>query len=161
MEPSRRGRLAFAWLGLVVGAALGCYVGYEFLGKPRQFYNALGPQFMASQYAYLQYREAGYPEAKSAMEAYVLLLDRPDYPEHLWLDARGRSSDKGLALARLALLEERAAKPEEASRRWAQAEQAMKSAGWKDSSQAHIRSIVMRLDADRPTTGSPTPVVRN
>jgi hypothetical protein len=147
-----RGRLFFALLGLTLGAAVGCYVGYECLGKPKQFFNALGPQFLASQYAYLQYREAKYPEAKAAMEAFVRLLDRPDYPEHPWLDARGRASDKGLALARLALLEERAGHGAEATQRWTDAEQAMKSAGWKNPSRDHIRSIVTRLDADHSLT---------
>jgi hypothetical protein len=128
--------------------------------KPRQFFNALGPDFLASQYAYLEYREAKYPEAKAAMEAYLRLLDRPGYPEHLWLDARGRSHDKGLALARLAILEERAAQSDEAARRWAAAEEAMKSAGWKDPSREHIRSIVTRLDAE-PLTPFPTPPSRH
>ena len=131
----------------------GVFVGYKFLLLPRLWIGAVGEDFIVSQYATMQYREASYGDAKKALEAYIAYLEnkRPSskswHPgESPWLDERGLRVDKTLTWSRLALLHERNNNPSAAAVAWEHAEGLAKEGTWRDPSRNHLRELIERSD---------------
>ena len=147
---------------LLVAFAAGAFAGYRLLLRPQLWIASVGESFMAGQYADTQYREASYPEAQRALEAYLAFLDhRPPSDagswapgQNPWLDARGIRLDKTLAWARLAMLHERNGQPAAADRAWREAEALAAQGTWKDPGRDHLREVIGRLDR---SLSSPTP----
>jgi len=143
---------------VVVGFGVGVSVGYKFLSKPSLRMAAVGESFMALQYAMTQYREAEYPQAVEAVEAYIDFLNRTKpidghgwrVGEDPWLDERGRNFDLTLAWIRLALLHERNSNEEAARKAWSKVDSLSAKGNWKDRSHDHLREFVRRID------GTPT-----
>ncbi len=150
-------------VALTAAFAAGAFAGYRLLLRPHLWLASVGESFMAGQYAYNQYREASYPEAQRALEAYLAYLDHNEPSpsdswapgQHPWLDARGVRHDKTLTWARLALLHERNGQPAAAERAWRQAEALAAQGTWKDPGREHLREVVGRLD--RSISSPPPP----
>ena len=145
--------LLYAVVALAAFGA-GAFAGYRLLLRPQLWLASVGESFMAGQYAYNQYREASYPEAQRALEAYLAYLDqrKPSHGdswspgEQPWLDARGVRFDKTLTWARLALLHERNGQSSAAERAWREAEALAAQGTWKDPGRDHLREVVGRID---------------
>lgn len=147
-------RILTAVAFLLIGFAVGVYVGYRFLGMPQRQMAVIGESFIASQYAFQQYQQAAYPEARQALEAYIVFLDaRPPRDRSSWwmdknplLDERGLALDKALTLVRLALLHERNGNATEAEATWQRIDALTLRLHWRDRSREHVREMVLRLD---------------
>ena len=141
-------------LGFGAGIAGTYFVGYRLFLRSYLWMAAVGESFMANQYAYVQYKEASYAEAVSAMEAYLAYFDRikpsprSDWSpgQDPWLDARGIRFDKMLVWARLALLHERNNNIAASNHAWAQAEALATEIKWKDPSRDRLRFVIERTD---------------
>jgi hypothetical protein len=148
-------RVAVWLLIFASGFAAGAFVAATWMMCTSRWFGAVGESFFASQYVFLQYQKAEYPEAKAALEKYLRYLDSmpPSDSEskpgqNPWLDERGIAFDKTLTLARLALLEERNGNQQAASKYWALARSYAAQAKWKDTSLENVRAIVEHLDAN-------------
>lgn len=149
-----------AILLVTAGFAAGVFVGCKFFSQAGLWTAAVGESFVAMQYAHIQYREAEYPAAVEAMEAYVGYLERMqpgggrDWRPGAdpWLDERGQNLDMTLAWIRLALLHERHGNEEAAADAWAQVDSLAAKGNWKDRSREHLREVVGRLDGSLPAT---------
>jgi len=143
---------------IAVGFAAGVFVGYQLLAKPRLWMAAVGESFMANQYAMVKYREAEYPDAVEAIEAYIDYLDRTEPSEgpgwrpgeSPWLDERGRNLDLTLAWIRLALLHEGNLNEDAATEAWAKVDSLAAKGKWKDRRHEHLRAVVQKFDGKQP-----------
>jgi len=115
-----------------------------------------------SQFAWVQYREASYEEAKPALEQFAAYLEGQQPRVGEWQPGQAPLSDeKGLALdrmltyGRLALRAERARRPDEAMHYWQRAEHHAQALRWEQPTRDRIRSTVTRADAEGTPTASP------
>jgi hypothetical protein len=138
---------------LAAGFAAGAVFGYRVIGKPYWWLGTIGRSWMANQYAMTQYRDASYPDARLALEAYIAHLDssKPmDDPciagAEPWLDSRGLRFDKTFAWVRLAMLHENNGRAEEAEKAWRRADELVAQGNWKDKSRQHFRELIARMD---------------
>jgi hypothetical protein len=139
-------------IGVIAGLGAANYF-YNTALRAKDWFGAVGTDFMAGQYALTQYREADYPAASAAMEAYISYLDhlaptREKWApgQSPWLGPEGLLHDKALAWSRLAILHERGGNAAAAEAAWRQAEGFATRCHWRDTSREHIRSLVLRLD---------------
>ncbi len=153
-------------LAFGAGLGVGAFAGYRCLVRPQLFLASVGESFFGDQYAYTQYREASYPEAQKALEAYLgyLKRDKPSNStswtpgENPWLDSRGLRFESTLTWSRLAILHERNGNEPASDRAWKQAETLAAQGTWKDPSRDHLREVIARLDRARePLTSSTLP----
>jgi hypothetical protein len=117
-----------------------------------------------SQYAFTQYREGNYSEAKSALEQFAVYLENLKPASKEWQpgeaalsDEKGLAFDRMLTYGRLAVRAERANRTEDAADYWQRAEGQAQALNWEQPTRDRIRSAVTRLDADqsRPPAASP------
>lgn len=143
-----------AYLGVAgVAFGLGTWLGRRQAESFRELGIMVGAGWAAER-ASLLYREANPPEAREAiLDEVSLLKELASHPELGWTEVA--YNDLALAYMRLAILEERQGQVEESKSFMRQAEENARSAGWRDPTAAHIRTIVDRLDAprERSSTG--------
>jgi hypothetical protein len=140
--------------------AAGVFVGHYilFYKSTKEFWKNQGSMgmvfFMAvtSQYAQLQYQNAGYDDAKAALLEFIALCDAIKGEEDRFFGEKVYYVDTGLAYSRLALLEERFGHREEMQKYFKDAQKRFQAGGWTNISEARIREILLRLDekAKRP-----------
>jgi hypothetical protein len=163
MNASRKVLLSV--LALLVAFGAGAFLGYRFFLRPQLWLASVGESFIAGQYAYTQYREASYPEAQHALEAYLAYLDSQQPSEtdssapgqNPWLGARGVRFDKTLTWARLAVLHENNGQSAASDQAWKHAEALAAQGTWKDARREHLREVVGRLDKSISFPQSPKP----
>lgn len=114
-----------------------------------------------SQFAFAQYREANYAQAKSALEHYAAYLEKQRPASREWQpgeaplsDESGLAFERMLTYGRLAVRAERANRPEEALNYWQRAERHAEALQWEDPTRDRIRATVTRLDTEQPGTSS-------
>ncbi len=142
-------RMRFFVCGVIIfllGLGMGAYAGYQWIGKPSRAIDGLVARAYASQLSILQYHEANYDAAKTSLEKYLALLAEPGIANGLLFDSKESSVEHGLALGRLALLNEKANKPDVAGVYWAKSAENFRLAGWKDVSKEHLESTINRFD---------------
>jgi len=118
-----------------------------------------------SLYAFTQYREADYDEAKAALEQFAGYLESLKPASQEWqpgeaplTDEKGLAFDRMLTYGRLALRAERANRPDEAMNYWQRAERHAQALKWEQPTRDRIRGTVIRLDTEQPGMSStPTP----
>ncbi len=142
---------------VAVGFAAGAFFGYRFLVRPYVWLGSVGRSFTVSQYALMQAREAAYPEAKEALEAYIRYLNQSKpvadpclAGESPWFDARGLRFDKTLAWVRLAVLHEKYGDAESAEAAWREVDALAAQGTWRDRSHQHFRDLVANMDRAYP-----------
>jgi hypothetical protein len=161
----RRSRaLAIVWsvLMLLAGASLGMWIATS-----AQIHQMSGWTVAAldsarrSQYAFSQYREADYDEAKTALVQFAAYLEglKPASPawqpgEAALTDEKGLAFDRMLTYGRLALRAERANRPQEAIDYWQRAERHAQALKWEQPTRDRILETVTRLDTERPGISS-------
>jgi hypothetical protein len=108
-----------------------------------------------SQYAFTQYREADYDEAKAALEQFAAYLESLKPASREWqpgeaplTDEKGLAFDRMLTYGRLALRAERANRPDEAIDYWQRAEGHAQMLKWEQPSRDRIRDTLARLDTE-------------
>jgi len=135
--------LVFA-LGLLTGLEL----GFRKFREPLASMRTLLILSSQGQIATLQYQNADYKEAKEALVNYISLMDelkaKGEIRDHF--DLRSYYVDRGLFLARLALVEEKAGNKTEMNKDMQEASKMFRMAGWKDYSEARIRYFVDMFD---------------
>ena len=140
--------------GVVVGLLAGVYLGTTLVSKPFRELSALSTMAWAGHLADLQYKEAGYAEARQALENYIAVLQSAvAHPELEFTHTA--HFDLGLAYTRLALLAEANGKPEESPALMARAADEARAGGFRDPSPEHLRALVLRLSP--PVTPTPKP----
>jgi hypothetical protein len=151
-------RAALALLFVAIGFAGGTFFGYRVLARPFAWLGNLGRSFTVSQYALMQFREASYPEAKEALDAYIQYLNNSKpiadpclAGESPWFDERGLRFDKTFAWARLAILHERNGNEAAAEAAWREVDALAAQGTWKDPSRQHFRELVANMDKGYPT----------
>ncbi len=151
-------RVLLALALVAAGFAAGTFFGYRILVKPYVWLGSIGRSFTVNQYALMQAREAEYPDAKEALEAYIRYLNQSKpvsdpclAGESPWFDARGLRFDKTLAWVRLAVLHEKYGKTEAAEVAWREADALAAQGSWKDRSHEHFRDLVAKIDRTYPT----------
>jgi hypothetical protein len=117
-----------------------------------------------SQYAFTQYREANYDEARTALEQFAAYLERLKPASREWQlgeaplsDEKSLAFDRMLTYGRLALRAERAGRPGEAMNYWQRAEYHAHALNWEPPTRDRIRSTVTRLDTGQPGTSTASP----
>ena len=117
-----------------------------------------------SEYAFTQYREAGYDEAKAALEEFAAYLEALKPASAEWqpgeapfLDEKGLAFDKMLTYGRLGVRADRANRPDDATIYWQRAEQNAQVLGWEAPTRARIRETVARVDAGQREVSGPPP----
>ena len=139
-------------LVLVLVFAVGLAVGVYVVATPLIFMNTMFRFEIATEYALLQYSNAGYPEAKEALLKLINLFE--DLKKKGWYDKQkifaGKKYyvDTGLTFARLSLLEEKNGNISEKDKFMRQAVDSLQRAGWKDYSEQRIREVVERQDKE-------------
>ena len=113
-------------------------------------------------YAFVQYREANYEEAKAALDQFAAYLEGLKPASGQWQpgeaplsDEKGLAFDRMLTYARLALRAERANRPDEALGYWRRAEHHAQALHWEQPTAERIRATVTRLDSEGAPTSSP------
>lgn len=141
-------------LVFALGLAVGGYIGYRYAAVPFILWDTMTRLEIATDYAGLQYSNAGYPEAKEALLKLINLFE--DLKKKGWYDNKkmiaGRKYyvDTGLTYARLSLLEEKNGNISEKDKFMRQAIDRLQRAGWKDYSEQRIREVVERQDKEIP-----------
>jgi len=130
----------------VLGFSLGGYVVHNFDTRIQPGFNAMFDEHMVSQYAYLQYQQASYAEAKAALERYLRVLAGPQ-PQNPLSDVRMRRFESMLTWGRLALLHERNGRKDLAETAWQRSEALAKETSWRDPSRQRVRSLLERIDS--------------
>jgi hypothetical protein len=117
-----------------------------------------------SQYAFAQYREADYDQAKTALEQFAAYLENLKPASREWQpgeaplsDESSLAFDKMLTYGRLALRAERANRPDEATSYWQGAERQAQALKWEQPTRDRIRATVTRLDTEQPGMSSAPP----
>jgi hypothetical protein len=117
-----------------------------------------------SQYAFSQYREANYDEAKAALEQFAAYLESQKPASREWQpgeapfsDEKGLAFDRMLTYGRLAVRAERANRSDEATNYWQRAERHAQALNWENPARDRIRAAVIRLDTatSSPRAGNP------
>ena len=151
-------RVLLGALLVVVGFAGGAVFGYRVIAKPFLWLGSVGRSFTVSQYAMTQSREAAYPDAREALEAYIRYLDHATPVadpclggESPWFDARGLRFEKTFAWVRLAMLHEKNRNASAADAAWHQVDVLAAQGTWKDRSHQHFRDLVTAMDRVYPT----------
>jgi hypothetical protein len=151
-------RIFVAVAFLVVGLVAGAFFGYRLMVKPYVWLGSIGRSFTVNQYALMQAREAGYPEAKEALEAYIRYLNSSKpvadpclNGESPWFDARGLRFDKTLAWVRLAVLHEKYFNTGAAEVAWREVDALAAQGTWRDRSHQHFRDLLAGMDRAYPT----------
>ncbi len=142
-------RMRFFVCGVIIfllGLGMGAYAGYRWIGKPSRAIDGLAARAYASQLSILQYHEADYDTAKASLENYLALLAEPGIANALLFDSKVSSVEQGLALGRLALLNEKANKPDVARVYLAKSAENFRLAGWENVSKEHLESAINRFD---------------
>ena len=153
MKPPLR-TIGLVAAGLVVGLLVGGYLGVTVGSKPIRELTVLASIAWASSTADVQYQNAGYAEAREALESYIAVLQRAaEHPELNF--THGVRSDIGLAYTRLALLAEANGKASEAPALMAKAVEAARAGGFREPTPEHLRAYVLRLSP--PPTPTPKP----
>jgi len=153
MTLTRLRLLAIGMVLLLGGFVLGLYVGWRQGASTMSWLGAVGQDHIISELAYTQYQQGGYAAAKESLEGHLAYLEQLLPHGESWGEGQspflGESSlaaDKTLALARLALLEDREHGPGAGDPYWARAEEQAAVAGWTDPSRDNIRRLVQGLD---------------
>lgn len=140
-------------LGLGI-AGCGGYRAGRAEREAREWGASMALGFYLSQYAWTQYRNAEYGDARAALEAYLNYLNSmqpgsSDWQpgEHPLLDERLLAVEKVLTVGRLAVLEERRGATAEAAARWTEAERHARGARWRDATSENVKQFVRRVDA--------------
>ena len=114
-----------------------------------------------SEYAFTQYREANYDEAKSALEQFAAHLESLKPASREWQpgeaplsDEKSLALDKVLTFGRLAVRAERANRPDAAVDYWQRAERHAQALKWEQPTRDRIRATVLRMDAQQPGTST-------
>jgi hypothetical protein len=117
-----------------------------------------------SQYAFTQYREANYEDAKSALEQFAAYLESQKPASREWQpgeaplsDEKSLAFDRMLTFGRLAVRAERANRPDDAVDYWQRAERRAQALKWEQPTRDRIRATVMRLDAEQPGMSTAPP----
>lgn len=117
-----------------------------------------------SQYAFTQYREADYDEAKAALEQFAAYLESLKPASREWQpgeaplsDEKGLAFDRMLTYGRLALRAEQANHPDDALKYWQRAERHTQALNWEQPTRDRIRSTITRLDTEQPGTSTASP----
>ena len=136
-------------LGLLLGIWLGAWQervrhGWQNLS------DAVGRDFFIGMHADRQYCNAEYEAAHEALLDWLSQLEASKPIDGQYRDPmmnpKAIALDKMLALARLAVLEERRGQDAPAKEYWQRAEREAESADWTDSSEAHIRTALDKID---------------
>lgn len=153
MTLNRSRLLAIGVALLLVGVGIGLYVGWQQGARTMGWLGAVSQDHVISELAYMQYQQGGYEEAKESLEGHLAYLEQLLPHGESWAEGQSPflsesalAADKTLALARLALLEEREHGPGSGDSYWAKAEEQAALAGWMDSSRDNIRRLVEGLD---------------
>ncbi len=116
-----------------------------------------------AQYAFTQYREAEYDEARIALEQFAAYLEHLKPAAGEWQpgdaplsDERGLAFDRMLTYGRLAIRAERANRSDEALNDWQRAEHHAEVLRWEEPTRDRIRATVTRLDTEQPGMSSAT-----
>jgi hypothetical protein len=116
-----------------------------------------------SQYAFTQYREADYEEAKAALEHFAAYLESLKPSSKEWqpgeaplADEKALAFDRMLTYGRLATRAEQANRPAEAVNYWTRAEGYAHELKWEQPTRERVRETLARLDSERPGS-SPVP----
>lgn len=150
-------RVALVALGLALGLSIGGYAGYQ-VGRAERWARESGASmafgFYLGQYAWTQYRNAEYAEARAALERYLDWLNSVQPTSDAWqpgeypvLDERLLAVEKVLTVGRLAMLEERRGATAQATARWNEAERHARGARWRDATSGHVKRFIRRADA--------------
>jgi hypothetical protein len=117
-----------------------------------------------SQYAFTQYREANYEDAKSALGQFAAYLESQKPASREWQpgeaplsDEKSLAFDRMLTFGRLAVRAERANRPDDAVDYWQRAERRAQALKWEQPTRDRIRATVMRLDAEQPGMSTAPP----
>jgi len=133
----------------VLGLIVGLEIGYKKIAEPLDSFRIMFIVSMAEQEASLQYMNANYKEAKESLIKLINLLDdmkSKGLIEEKYFNVHSFYIDKGMAFARLALLEEKEGNQLETSKNMEEASQMFKMANWTDYSEARIRFVLDKLD---------------
>jgi hypothetical protein len=152
-------------LMLLVGAFIGMWITASAqIQQMSGWMVAVMDSARRSQYAFAQYREANYEEAKSALEEFAAYLDGQKPASREWQpgeapfgDEKSLGFDRMLTYGRLALRAERANRPDDAADYWRRAELHAQALKWEQPGRDRIRATVMRLDGEQPAMSSPLP----
>ncbi|MGK2857691.1 MAG: hypothetical protein ACSLFQ_10845 [Thermoanaerobaculia bacterium] len=139
---------------LVVGFIAGAYVTQRLQSQADETkpgFVAMFDQHMIAQYADLQYREAGYEDARLALEAYIKLLETPEQSANLLANTRVRRIEALRTWSQLALLHERNGRADLADSAWQRAESLARESGWREPSRQRIRFQLENQEAREAT----------
>ena len=141
-------RLLTLVLVFVLGMAVGGYIGFKNASVPFIFMNQMFRLGFATEYASLQYSNAGYAEAKEALLKLINLFE--ELKNEGWYDKQKCKYyvDTGLTYARLSLLEEKNGNISVKETFMRQAIDRLQRAGWRDYSEQRIREVVERQDKE-------------
>lgn len=167
---STRGRSRALWvvgsiLMLLAGAFIGMWITSSVqIQQMSGWMVAAMDSARRSQYAFSQYREANYEEAKSVLEQFAAYLESQKPASREWhpgeaplSDEKGLAFDRMLTYGRLALRAERANRPDETADYWQRAERHAQALNWEQPTRDRIRSTITRLDTEQPGTSTPSP----
>ena len=139
-------------LVFAIGITVGGYIGYRMAAAPLILMNTMFKLEIATEYALLQYTNAGYSEAKEALLKLINLFEdfkkKGLYDNQKFFAGRKYYVDTGLTYARLSLLEEKEGNISEKDKFMRQAVDSLQRAGWKDYSKQRIREVVERQDKE-------------
>jgi hypothetical protein len=167
--PMRRQSRALAIVGgtlmLLAGAFIGMWLTTSVqIQQMSGWMAAVMDNARRSEYAFAQYREADYQEARPALEQFAAYLEGQKPASGEWQpgeapmsDEKGLAFDRMLTYGRLALRAERANRPDDAMNYWRRAEHHAHVLHWERPTRDRIRSTVTRLDAVRPGTTTASP----
>jgi len=126
---------------LFVGLAVGAGVGYKFgLGLGDMY--SIMYLMNIGEYAERQFNNADYQGAKVALEAQISGWEKLK-GKGAWADDKMYSAETADAYARLAILEEREGREEEAEEYFRMAAEGFVTAGWSEMSSDKIREVVL------------------
>jgi hypothetical protein len=146
---------ALSVLMLLVGAFVGMWITSSVqIQQMSGWMVAAMDSARRSQYAFTQYREADYEQAKDALEQFAAYLESLKPASDEWqpgeaplTDENGLAFDKMLTYGRLAVRAERAGRSEEATNYWQQAERYAEQLKWEQPTRDRIRGTIARLDS--------------
>lgn len=139
-------------LVFALGLGVGGYVGYKYAAVPFILWNDMYRLGFATDYADLQYYNAGYSEAKEALLKLITVFEHLNkdgwYDKEKHIAGKKYYIDTGVTYARLSLLEEKNGNMVEGENFMRQAMDRLQRAGWKDYSEKKIRDLVERWDRE-------------
>jgi len=139
-------------LVFALGSAVGGYIGFKYAAVPFIHMNDMFRLGFATEYASLQYSNAGYSEAKEALLKLITVFEHLNkdgwYDNEKHIARKKYYIDTGVTYARLSLLEEKNGNIVGREKFMHQAMDRLQRAGWKDYSEQKIRDVVERQDRE-------------